>query len=54
LQAEIMCHVAINVQEAVVPHSGHWLMEESPEYTVNSVRKFLESAAPAPVRVAAD
>jgi pimeloyl-ACP methyl ester carboxylesterase len=42
LQAEIMRHVAINVQEAVVPHSGHWLMEESPEYTVNLVRKFLE------------
>ena len=43
LQAAIMRHVAINVQEAVVPHSGHWLMEESPEYTVNLVRKFLES-----------
>src|SRR6201993_1762701 len=34
LQAVIMRHVAVNVQEAVVPHSGHWLMEESPEYTV--------------------
>jgi pimeloyl-ACP methyl ester carboxylesterase len=43
LQAAIMRHVAVNVQEAVVPHSGHWLMEESPEYTVNLVRKFLES-----------
>src|SRR5256886_843760 len=30
LQAVIMRHVAINVQEAVVPRSGHWLMEESP------------------------
>jgi pimeloyl-ACP methyl ester carboxylesterase len=43
LQAEIMRHVAINVQEAIVPHSGHWLMEESPAYTVSLIRKFLES-----------
>lgn len=46
LQAVIMRHVAVNVQEAVVPHSGHWLMEESPDYTVGLVRKFLESPAP--------
>ncbi len=45
LQAEIMRHVAFNVQGAVVPHSGHWLMEESPEYTDNLIRKFLESPA---------
>src|SRR6516225_12348317 len=45
LQAVIMRHVAINVQEAVVPHSGHWLMEESPAYTVSLVRKFLDSSA---------
>src|SRR6202051_4090157 len=38
LQAVITRHVAINVQEAVVPRSGHWLMEESPVYTVNLVR----------------
>src|ERR1700741_696665 len=43
LQAVIMRHVAINVQEAVVPRSGHWLMEESPDYTVKLVRKFLDS-----------
>jgi len=55
LQAEIMRHVAINVQEAVVPRSGHWLMEESPVYTVNLVRLFLDSpAAPIPVRTTAD
>jgi pimeloyl-ACP methyl ester carboxylesterase len=47
LQAVIMRHVAINVQEAVVPGSGHWLMEESPDYTVNLVRKFLDSPATA-------
>jgi pimeloyl-ACP methyl ester carboxylesterase/quercetin dioxygenase-like cupin family protein len=47
LQAVIMRNVAINVQEAVVPHSGHWLMEESPEYTVKLVQDFLDSQAPA-------
>src|SRR6266568_16960 len=55
LQAVIMRHVAINVQEAVVPRSGHWLMEESPVYTVNLVRKFLDSPAAAiPVRSTVD
>jgi pimeloyl-ACP methyl ester carboxylesterase/uncharacterized RmlC-like cupin family protein len=47
LQAVIMRHVASNVQEAVVPRSGHWLMEESPEYTVSLIRKFLDSPEPA-------
>src|SRR5205807_6690213 len=52
LQAVIMRHVAVNVQEAVVPRSGHWLMEESPVYTVNLVRNFLDSpAAASPVRI---
>jgi pimeloyl-ACP methyl ester carboxylesterase len=46
LQAVIMRHVALNVREAVVPHSGHWLMEESPAYTVSLVRKFLDSPVP--------
>jgi hypothetical protein len=55
LQAVIMRHVAINVQEAVVPRSGHWLMEESPVYTVNLVRTFLDSPAPAiPIRTPAE
>lgn len=51
LQAVIMRHVATNVQEAIVPHSGHWLMEESPVYTVKLVRDFLDSppsAGPSP------
>jgi pimeloyl-ACP methyl ester carboxylesterase/quercetin dioxygenase-like cupin family protein len=43
LQAVIMRHVATNVQEAVVPGSGHWLMEERPAYTVALIRKFLDS-----------
>jgi pimeloyl-ACP methyl ester carboxylesterase len=55
LQAVIMRHVAINVQEAVVPRSGHWLMEESPVCTVNLVRQFLDSpAASIPIRTTAD
>src|SRR6201998_4085251 len=55
LQAVIMRHVATNVQEAVVPGSGHWLMEESPVYTVNLVRGFLDSpVAAVPVRTTAD
>jgi pimeloyl-ACP methyl ester carboxylesterase/uncharacterized RmlC-like cupin family protein len=53
LQAVIMRHVATNVQEAIVPRSGHWLMEESPAYTVSLVRDFLDSpAAASPVRAA--
>jgi pimeloyl-ACP methyl ester carboxylesterase len=43
LQAVIMRHVATHVQEAVVPGSGHWLMEESPAYTVALIRHFLDS-----------
>jgi pimeloyl-ACP methyl ester carboxylesterase/uncharacterized RmlC-like cupin family protein len=43
-QAVIMREVATNVQEAVVPGSGHWLMEESPAYTVNLIRKFIDSS----------
>jgi hypothetical protein len=35
-----MRHVATNVQEEVVASSGHWLMEEKPEYTVALIRKF--------------
>ena len=55
LQAVIMRNVAINVQEAIVPHSGHWLMEESPVYTVKLVRNFLDSPATAiPVPTVSD
>ena len=55
LQAVIMRHVATNVQEAVVPQSGHWLMEESPAYTVSLDRGFLDSPVTAvPVRSTAD
>jgi pimeloyl-ACP methyl ester carboxylesterase len=42
MQAEIMRHVATNVQEAVVPGAGHWLEEEKPEYTNALIRKFID------------
>jgi pimeloyl-ACP methyl ester carboxylesterase/uncharacterized RmlC-like cupin family protein len=45
LQAVIMRNVATNVQEEVVAGSGHWLMEEKPEYTVALIRKFLDGPA---------
>jgi uncharacterized RmlC-like cupin family protein len=41
-QAVIMRHVATNVEEEVVAGSGHWLMEERPEYTVALIRKFID------------
>ena len=44
LQAIIMRHVAINVQEATVLGSGHWLLEERPVETVHLVRAFLDAS----------
>jgi pimeloyl-ACP methyl ester carboxylesterase len=41
-EAIVMRNVAFNVREAVVPNSGHWLMEESPAYTVALVRDYLK------------
>jgi pimeloyl-ACP methyl ester carboxylesterase len=41
-QAVVMRNVAVNVSEAVVPNSGHWLMEENPTYTVNLIRDYLK------------
>ncbi len=45
LQAVIMRHVAINVREAVVAGSGHWLMEERPVETVALIRGFLDPSS---------
>ncbi len=42
IEAVVMRNVAVNVQEAVVPNAGHWLMEESPTYTVNLIRDYLK------------
>jgi uncharacterized RmlC-like cupin family protein len=54
-EAAVMRNVAINVREAVVPGAGHWLMEESPAFTVALIQDFLKDrlpAAPQPVRSA--
>jgi hypothetical protein len=40
-----MRHVAVNVQQEVVAGSGHWLMEERPDYTVALIRKFIDSSS---------
>ena len=42
-EAVVFRNVATNVQEAVVPGTGHWLMEESPVYTVALIEKFLKT-----------
>jgi len=47
MQATIMHNVATNVREAVVPNSGHWLMEENPIFTVALIRDYLKDPAPA-------
>jgi pimeloyl-ACP methyl ester carboxylesterase len=39
--ADILRFVATDVTAAVVPNSGHWLMEEQPTATVAAVRAFL-------------
>jgi len=41
-EAVVFRAVATNVREAVVPNSGHWLMEESPAYTVALIRDYLK------------
>lgn len=42
LMATVMRAAAVNVTEAVVPASGHWLMEEQPAATVALIDAFLE------------
>jgi pimeloyl-ACP methyl ester carboxylesterase len=50
-EAVVFRAVAVNVREAVVPNSGHWLMEESPTYTVALIRDYLKDpSAAAPTR----
>ena len=41
--AVVMRAVASNVQEAVIPKSGHWLMEEQPAATIAAIRAFLDA-----------
>jgi pimeloyl-ACP methyl ester carboxylesterase len=42
--AAVMRFAANNVEEAVVPGSGHWIMEENPNATVALVRRFLHKS----------
>ena len=41
--AVVMRAAATDVQELVIPNSGHWLMEEQPVATVAAVRAFLDT-----------
>jgi pimeloyl-ACP methyl ester carboxylesterase len=41
-EAVVMRNAATNVREAVVPGAGHWLMEESPAFTVALIQDFLK------------
>jgi pimeloyl-ACP methyl ester carboxylesterase len=40
--AVVMRFAANNVEEGVVPDSGHWIMEENPKATITLVRGFLD------------
>jgi pimeloyl-ACP methyl ester carboxylesterase len=42
MMATVMRAAAADVQELVIPNSGHWLMEEQPIATVAAVRAFLD------------
>jgi pimeloyl-ACP methyl ester carboxylesterase len=39
--ADIVRFVATDVEAAVVPHSGHWIMEQSPQATIDLATRFL-------------
>lgn len=40
--ATVMRFAATDVEQAVIPDAGHWLMEEQPDATVRVVRAFLD------------
>jgi pimeloyl-ACP methyl ester carboxylesterase len=42
MMAAVMRAAATNVQEVVIPHSGHWLMEENPAATIAAIAEFLQ------------
>jgi pimeloyl-ACP methyl ester carboxylesterase len=42
MMATVMRFAADDVREAVVPDSGHWIMEENPKATIEIVRAFLQ------------
>jgi pimeloyl-ACP methyl ester carboxylesterase len=41
MMATVMRVVATNVEEGIIPNSGHWTMEENPAATVSMVMSFL-------------
>jgi pimeloyl-ACP methyl ester carboxylesterase len=43
MMATVMRAAAANVTEGIVPNSGHWIMEENPEATIQLVRAFLSA-----------
>ena len=43
IMATVMRAAAENVQEGIVPDSGHWIMEENPQATIAMVRAFLDA-----------
>ena len=45
-EAVVMRNAATDVREAVVPGAGHWLMEESPTFTVALIQDFLKDRLP--------
>jgi pimeloyl-ACP methyl ester carboxylesterase len=44
MMATVMRFAATDVEEGIVPGSGHWIMEENPAATVEIVRTFLDNA----------
>ncbi|WP_134681961.1 alpha/beta fold hydrolase [Paracoccus ravus] len=40
--AVVMRFAAESVEQAIIPDSGHWIMEENPEATVRIIRSFLQ------------
>lgn len=40
-QADVLRFVASNVMGGIVPDSGHWIMEENPQATINLITEFL-------------
>jgi pimeloyl-ACP methyl ester carboxylesterase len=40
--ASVMRFAASDVEEGIVPASGHWIMEENPTATIALVRAFLD------------
>jgi pimeloyl-ACP methyl ester carboxylesterase len=40
-QADVLRVVATNVSGAIVPNSGHWIMEENPKATIHLVTEFV-------------